>query len=87
MKGRLYDGLFGAVLVSVVIFALCGRVYPRRCLHCKEITYYVPTEGNKTVAARESVLDIVIRKWSNVEVLHMHCANEHDFSGGCDCGS
>jgi hypothetical protein len=87
MRGYIYDFIVVLAIFTGLVFGLCGRYIDRRCLHCGEVTYWMPREGNKIVAARESVLDIVIRKWSNVEVFHMSCAEEHDFGGDCNCGS
>ena len=87
MRRHVIDGIVVLAIFTGLVFGLCGRYIDRRCFHCGEITYYMPREGNKIVAARESVLDIVIRRWSNVEVFHMNCAREHNFEGGCTCGS
>ena len=86
MKGLVYDGLVVLGIFTGIVFGLCGRYLDRRCDHCKEITYYMPWESNEIVPAKESILDRIIDNYRG-GVYHVDCLRDHDFRGGCYCGS
>ena len=87
MRKHVIDGIVVLALVTGVVFGLCGRYLDRHCDHCKQVTRYMPRQGNVIVNAKESILDRVLDGYRNGGVYHWDCMPLHDFSGGCSCGS